>query len=65
MKRFFCTVCGRVKRVRSYPQDITSVHSDNVLARVGTCSRHSLDSAPVLITQKLSTLKATLQKKRA
>jgi hypothetical protein len=41
MKRFFCTICGRVKRVRKYPIDITSVHSDNVLARVGTCSKHT------------------------
>ena len=60
MKRFYCTICQRVKRVRQYPADITLQHSDVVFARTGTCARHSSDSAPVLITQKLSNLKAAL-----
>ena len=64
MKRFFCSICRKVKRVRKYPNDVVSIHADDVYARVGTCSRHSLESAPVLITQKLSTLKATLQNKK-
>jgi hypothetical protein len=40
MKRFLCTICGRIKRVRKYPSDISHVNSDNVLERTGTCARH-------------------------
>lgn len=44
MKRFLCTICGRIKRVRKYPSDITHVNSDNVLERTGTCARHYAES---------------------
>jgi hypothetical protein len=42
MKRFYCTVCRKVKRVRKYPTSVamstrTSVHPEE---RVGVCSRH-------------------------
>jgi hypothetical protein len=59
MKRFFCNTCQRVKRVRQYPADITSQHSDNVMARVGTCARHSIE--PVIYIRK-SDVKAEFTK---
>jgi len=40
MKRFFCSICRKVKRVRKYPSNVVSIHADDVYARVGTCSKH-------------------------
>jgi len=45
MKRFFCTVCGRVKRVRKYPTNVVSVHADDVYARRGSCDKHDAAKA--------------------
>lgn len=41
MKRFFCTICGKVKRVRTLPRNTQSVNSMTPEKRVGTCDRHS------------------------
>lgn len=40
MKRFYCTICKKIKRVRVYPVDIQD--DTNVLPehRIGTCRRH-------------------------
>lgn len=46
MKRFYCTICKKVKRVRKLPADAER-HYDgypphkNVESRTGTCTRHS------------------------
>lgn len=40
MKRFYCTICKRIKRVRKYPADIQNQYSDSVGNRIGTCTRH-------------------------
>jgi hypothetical protein len=40
MKRFYCTVCKRIKRVRVYPADIQDASSEMPENRVGTCRRH-------------------------
>lgn len=45
MKRFYCTICQRVKRVRKYPLDVVGVENELPESRVGTCSRHSLKFA--------------------
>jgi len=42
MKRFFCTVCKKVKRVRKYPTNVVSVHADDVFARRGSCDKHDV-----------------------
>jgi hypothetical protein len=39
MKRFFCTICKRIKRVQSFPLDV--VLSNSVKSRIGTCDYHS------------------------
>lgn len=69
MKRFFCTICGRVKRVRKYPTDVMSVHSDNVSMRTGTCTRHYAEHEyqPVVKAKisDLTSLLAPRGKKRA
>jgi hypothetical protein len=38
MKRFFCTICKRVKRVRRLP--ITIVNAENPVERTGKCDYH-------------------------
>lgn len=40
MKRFFCTVCQRVKRVRVLPSNTQSVLAKSPNNRVGQCDRH-------------------------
>ena len=41
MKRFFCTVCKRVKRVRNYPASVENKYATQPGERIGICSRHS------------------------
>jgi hypothetical protein len=46
MKRFYCTICEKVKRVRKYPRNVAlstraSIHPEE---RVGTCNRHADES---------------------
>lgn len=43
MKRFFCTICGRVKRVRTLPRNVQSVNSVTPEKRIGACDRHFAD----------------------
>lgn len=41
MKRFYCTICQRVKRVRRMPDSIEQVNSDTPALRHGVCRWHS------------------------
>ena len=41
MKRFFCTVCKRTKRVRNYPAIIQDEHEKLPTHRLGVCNHHS------------------------
>lgn len=48
MKRFFCTVCKKYKRVRKFPRRIVNQHAQNPQHREGVCNWHtSLDSKKV------------------
>jgi len=40
MKRFFCKVCKKQKRVRRMPDSVTQAQAYNVTERVGMCSWH-------------------------
>lgn len=40
MKRFFCTICGKVKRVRKYPASVDDSTNEVVALRKGTCKWH-------------------------
>lgn len=40
MKRFYCTICKKVKRVRNLPADTIRVESNDPTLRVGTCDKH-------------------------
>ena len=41
MKRFFCTKCQRVRRVRRLPINTSeNLIAGNVISRVGTCDWH-------------------------
>ncbi len=42
MKRFYCTICQRVKRVRTLPRNTQSVNSMTPEKRIGTCDKHAL-----------------------
>lgn len=64
MKRFYCTICRRIKRVRQYPSDITSQHSDVVGERIGTCARHSDTPAQFTPKQVVNIPVKSLQNKR-
>lgn len=44
MKRFFCTVCQKVKRVRHYPASVADKYATNPGDRVGQCDRHVVSS---------------------
>jgi len=44
MKRFYCTVCRKVKRVRKYPANTSSSSDVNPMERIGECARHSAES---------------------
>ena len=47
MKRFFCTICGKVKRVRSIPSNTRNPQHTNVMQRMGECDRHSAQFTPM------------------
>ena len=40
MKRFYCTVCKRVKRVRRLPMSTQTPNAVDVTQRQGVCDRH-------------------------
>jgi len=42
MKRFYCTVCKRIKRVRKYPANVVTPNAETVTNRVGSCSYHTI-----------------------
>lgn len=42
MKRFFCVTCGRVKRVRTLPEEmITPIETIKITDRAGVCDHHN------------------------
>jgi len=43
MKRFYCTVCKKIKRVRRWPASVNphEIKPDN---RVGVCNRHVFET---------------------
>lgn len=41
MKRFYCTICKKVKRVRNIPSRITTPSAPKVKDRTGICDRHN------------------------
>lgn len=53
MKRFYCTVCKKVKRVRVYPADIQDVSNESPEYRIGTCRRH-YEVKPVKATRPVA-----------
>jgi hypothetical protein len=40
MKRFYCTVCQKMKRVRKMPRVIQTPKATDPKLRVGQCNRH-------------------------
>jgi hypothetical protein len=50
MKRFFCKICKKVKRVQRFPVIIENQEADDPTLRVGECRRHH-ESKPVKATR--------------
>lgn len=57
MKRFYCTICGRIKRVRNLPRNTQSVNSMTPEKRIGTCEKHYVEhEGYVPVKMKISDL---------
>lgn len=41
MKRFYCTICERVKRVRVMPSNVIGLTYEDATKREGTCRFHA------------------------
>ena len=41
MKRFYCVICKKVKRVQKYPTTIIDTTHINPAKRIGSCARHA------------------------
>ena len=41
MQRFFCTICGKVKRVQHLPGNVVNPYSELVEMRKGECASHN------------------------
>lgn len=41
MRRFYCTVCKKIKRVQKWPVILSNRDSELPEQRVGECNRHS------------------------
>jgi hypothetical protein len=42
MKRFYCSICKKIKRVRKMPRVIEMPKAENPFERVGVCNRHTV-----------------------
>jgi hypothetical protein len=40
MKRFYCSVCMKIKRVRRWPSTVHNVDAIHPADRIGVCERH-------------------------
>lgn len=45
MKRFYCTICKKVKRVRQYPASVDSPTATLPTDRIGECNSHYENSS--------------------
>ena len=52
MKRFYCTICKKIKRVRKYPSNTVTPCASNPAERVGSCNRHS--SHPIQLVHRVN-----------
>jgi len=59
MKRFYCTVCKHVKRVRQYPANIQNVDATQPQDRIGSCNRHESDYTQSLNIRSVARTKRT------
>lgn len=44
MKRFYCTICNKVRRVQKWPTNISLIHSEHPEQRRGECNWHRNNS---------------------
>lgn len=54
MKRFFCTTCKRIVRVRRLPDDVTSNTNKSITAlhSIGTCRHHSTSGSRASVNSR-------------
>ena len=72
MKRFFCTKCERVRRVRKLPLQVTTnmVAGAGIVERIGECDWHTLGRMRIARVkvekpQPVKAVKTTNNRKRA
>lgn len=58
MKRFYCTVCKKVKRVQNLPIVIENEIADNPVNRIGICNHHSSPKIPKVKVVKVDSFVA-------
>lgn len=63
MKRFFCTICNSVKRVRTLPID--TVESDKPSSRTGLCRYHFDDASRTDVNGRVRVIKSIPSRKAA
>lgn len=54
MKRFYCTICKKIKRVRNLPPTIKTPNADNPTDRIGQCSYHPTSKTYINNERKLA-----------
>lgn len=52
MKRFYCSVCKRIKRARRYPVSISDTRATKPQDRIGECDWHRTVSAAKSVKQR-------------
>jgi len=68
MQRFFCTICGRVKRVQHLPHGV-DIFQTKLSLRTGECRKHNepigaATPRPVYVKHRVSAEKAKTKSKR-
>ena len=61
MKRFYCTVCKRVKRVRRIPPSVLTPNAEIVTERTGECAYHASGVRPRYKSERHTTAKPIKQ----
>lgn len=71
MKRFFCTICKKVKHVRVLPSGV-DLHQENIKLRTGECRFHTANTSRKTVISRVrkvaglgSTRKTTASKAKS
>lgn len=57
MKRFYCKVCKKIKRVQKFPRVISTPKAETVTDRIGICNHHPSKSFHEAIERQMAGVK--------